>query len=159
MLGVVLALLGYWLILFVACYITVEYAQGYLYDETTPAAGVKVAAGSLILAAVLTYFRTRYDTMLTSELRWSVLQIILWFGVFTLVLRFHPVHAFVIGAVAFVIVSGAATLAIDSLSGSNPSGAPPSRRRSEPLKGRTLGPSLKDVPKGDARPEPEKAGP
>jgi hypothetical protein len=161
MLGLVLVLLGYWLILFVACYIIVEYAQGYLYDETTPSAPLKVGIGSFLLAALLTYFRTRYDTMLTSDLRWSVLQIIAWFVVFTLILRFHPVHALVIGAVAFLIVSGAASLAIDSLSGSNPSGAPASRKPAQPLKRRAVGPTLDSLPKAEDAPreEPAKAKP
>lgn len=154
MLGLAFVLLAYWLILFVGCYITVEYAQGYLYDETTPAAGLKVAIGTLILAGVLTWTRTRYDTILTSDIGRTVLQAVIWFAVFTLIFRFHPLHAFAIGVVAFFILAGMASLAIDSLTGSNPSGAPASRQPREPLKGRPLRPSLDSLPKpGEPKPE------
>ncbi len=44
----------YFVILFVVCYIVVEYGQNYFYDEVTPAAAAKVALGALILAAILT---------------------------------------------------------------------------------------------------------
>lgn len=137
---IVLPLLVYWVILFVACYIVVDWGQNYLYDEATPAAGLKVAIGSLIFAAILTWARTRFDTMLTSDLPWTVLQAIVWFVVFTLVFRFQPVHAFAIGVVTFLLLSGTATLAISSLTGTNPSGVPANRQPSKPLR-RTLGPS------------------
>lgn len=144
-LSLILPFLVYWVILFVACYIVVEWGQNYLYDEATPAAGLKVAIGTLIFAAILTWARTRFDTMLTSELSWTVLQAIVWFAVFTLIFRFQPVHAFAIGVVAFLLLSGIATLAISSLTGTNPSGAPANRQPSKPLR-RTLGPSSGGAP-------------
>ena len=48
MLTYVWPLLIYWLLLFVACYIVVEYGQNYLYDEPTPNVALKVALGSLV---------------------------------------------------------------------------------------------------------------
>jgi hypothetical protein len=149
MLNVALVLLAYWVILFVGCFITVEFAQNYLYDETTPASGLKVALGTLILAGALTWTRTRFDTLFTNDLGPSVLQAILWFVVFTLIFRFHPAHGFAIGVVAFLILAGTASLAIDSLMGSNPSGVPPSRRPAEPLRRRPIGPSVEDMKKQD----------
>ncbi len=119
MLALLWPFLVYWLILFVVCYIIVEYAQTYLYDETTPTVGLKVGAGSLILAAFLTWTRTRYDTMLTDDLGQTVLQGIVWFGVFTLVFRFQPWHGFAIGVATMVIAAGIATLGVDSLLGTN----------------------------------------
>jgi hypothetical protein len=105
----------YWLILFVACYVVVEFGQNYLYDETTPAVGLKVALGSFLLAAFLTWTRTSFDTMFTSELAKTVFQAIIWFAVFTLVYRFQPQHGVMIGVATMLIVAGLATLGVDSM--------------------------------------------
>lgn len=136
-----LALGVYWLVVFVGCFITLEFGQSYLYDEVTPGRTLKVAAGSLILAALLAWAQPRYDTMFTSGLTWTILQAIVWFGVFTLIYRFHPTHALGIALVAFFLLGGVATLAHQSLTGTNPSGVPASRRPSQPLR-RSLGPAL-----------------
>lgn len=148
---VVVPLLVYWVILFVACFITVEFAQNYLYDETTPAVGVKVLVGTLIFAALLTWARTRFDTLLTADLAWTLLQAIVWFAVFTLIFRFQPLHAFSIGVIAFLILSGTASLAVDSLTGTSPSGVPATRRPAQPTR-RPIGTTLKPVEaeKGEA---------
>lgn len=106
----------YWLVVFVCCYVVVEFGQNYLYDETTPAAGVKVAIGSLILAGLLMYTRSRLDTMFTERIHLTILQAVVWFAVFTLILRFQPVHGGVIGIVAMCIISVLATMAVDSTS-------------------------------------------
>ena len=45
----------YWLVLFATCYIVVEYGHSYLYDEATPATGLKVLLGSALLAMMLTW--------------------------------------------------------------------------------------------------------
>ncbi len=148
-LAILLALAVYWLVVFVGTFITVEYAQSYLYDEVTPARGAKIAVGSLILAALLVWARPRYDTMFTSGIGWTVVQAIVWFAVFVLILRFHPVHAIGISLVAFFLLSGMATLAYESFSGSNPSGVPASRRPSQPLR-RSTGPTLPSAPAGNA---------
>jgi hypothetical protein len=113
-------LLVYWLILFVICYVVGEYGQNYLYDETTPFLGLKVLGGTFILAALLTRFRSSYDTMFTSEIHWTVLQAVVWFVVFTLVFRFHPKHAASLGIMAFLIGGGLAGMAVDSLSARSP---------------------------------------
>ena len=88
--------------------------------------------------------------MLTSGLGWSILQAVLWAVVFTVVLRFNPLHGFVIGAVAFFLLSGIASLAIDSFAGTNPSGAPASRRPAKPIERRPIGPTAKDIVQPDA---------
>jgi hypothetical protein len=49
----------YWLVMFVVSYIAVEVGQDLFYDEVTPHAGLKVTAGSFLLAAMLTYFHPR----------------------------------------------------------------------------------------------------
>jgi hypothetical protein len=121
----------HWLILFVACYIITEYAQNYLYDETTPAVGLKVGAASLIFSAMLLWTKTSFDTMLTSEVAKTVLQGIVWFVVFLFILRFHPLHAFSIGVVSMLILAGLATLASDSLLRPASQGTP---RKIEPSK-------------------------
>jgi hypothetical protein len=112
---VIWPLLISWLVLFVACYIVTEYAQNYLYDETTSYVGPKVAGATFIFAAMLVWTRTSFDTMVTSEIGKTVLQAIVWFGVFTLILRFQPLHAFSIGVLSMLLLAGLATLAHESL--------------------------------------------
>lgn len=137
----ILPFLGYWLILYVACYILLEFAQNYLYDEVTPGMPWKVAAGTLIFAVLLTIFRTSFETLFMPEPHWSALQALVWFAVFVFVFRFHILHAAGISLIAFVVLSGAATLAINSMSGVNPGGPPANRAPSKPIR-RSLGPAL-----------------
>src|SRR6185437_8090917 len=109
------SMLIYWLVLFVVCYTITEVAQDQLYDEVTPRVGLKVALASLILAALLAKLHPSFDTMFTSNIAWTVLQGIVWFAVFTLILQFHPWHALAIGVLTMLIVPGVATLGVDSL--------------------------------------------
>jgi hypothetical protein len=125
-------LLIYWLVLFVICYIIVEFGQNYLYDETTPLVAVKIAIGSFILAAVLTKTRSSYDTMFTEQIGSTVIQAIVWFAVFTLVFRFQPWHAAGIGIVAMALVAGLASLAVDSLTRPTPPAATDEIRTNKP---------------------------
>jgi hypothetical protein len=126
--------LTYWLIVFVACYVVVEYAQNYLYDETTPSVGLKILLGSMILAVMLTWTRSSFDTMFISELPKTILQGIVWFAVFTLVFRFQPQHGAAIGIVTMVLLAGMATLGVESLTKSNRQTLPATRRTSRPLR-------------------------
>lgn len=107
-----------WLLLFVACYVIVEFAQNYLYDEATPSVGIKITLGSFLLAALLTWTRTSFATMITTDFPWTVLQAIVWFAVFTLIFRFHPLHGAVLGVTAMFLIAGTATLAVDSMKAS-----------------------------------------
>ncbi|MFO0959628.1 MAG: hypothetical protein U0800_19705 [Isosphaeraceae bacterium] len=111
----ILAFIVYWLVLFVACYLVTEYGQAYLYDEVTPYIWPRVAGASFLLAAVLTRAHTSFDTMLTDGIGWTIGQAVLWFLAFLLILRFHPLHAAVLGVVTMVLVVGLATMAVDSL--------------------------------------------
>jgi hypothetical protein len=141
----------YWLIVFVICFVVSEYSQKYLYDETTPNLGLKLAAGTFILAALLTTFRSSYDTMFTAAIHWSLLQGIVWFLVFMFIFRFHPKHALSLGVATFLLAGGLATLGIDSLSGNAPTGFTPEiRKPNKPLrrKATTFGPI---TPEKDAK--------
>lgn len=132
---VVWPLLVYWLLLFVACYVVVEYGQNLLYDEVTPHAFPKIAGGSLILAGLLVYSRTSYDTMVTSELGLTVIQAVVWFGVFVLVFRFQPLHGGIVGMVMMALVAGLATIAVDSLSKGRAQTLPPvAGRPNQPIR-------------------------
>ena len=116
----ILALVIYWFILFVACFVVVEIGQDQLYDEVTPRGGLKVTGGSLLLALALAVFRkydrsASFETMFTTNIIWTVLNGIIWFGVFTLILQFHPWHALGIGLATMVLVTGLATMGVDSL--------------------------------------------
>ncbi len=113
-------LLIYWLVMFVACFVVVEVGQDQLYDEVTPHAGLKVGGGSLLIAVLLTVFRAKgvpasFESMFTTNLIWTVLQGIVWFGVFVLIFQFHPWHALGLGLATMLLVSGLATMGVESL--------------------------------------------
>lgn len=108
-------LLIYWLAAFVGCFIVVEIAQDALYDETTPRAGLKVAGGSFLLAALMTYYHPSFETMFTTGVGYTILQAIVWFAVFTLILQFHPWHALGLSLLTLVLVAPLATMGVDSV--------------------------------------------
>lgn len=105
----------YWLVAFVGCFVVVEIAQDTLYDEVTPRAGLKVGGGSFLLAALLTYFHPSFETMFTNDFFYTVFQAIVWFGVFTLILQFHPWHALGLSLLTLVLVAPLATMGVDSM--------------------------------------------
>jgi hypothetical protein len=147
--------LVHWLVFFAAIYIIVEYGQTYFYDETTPNAGLKVLFASVLLAALQTWARTSYDTMFTGEIAKTVLQAIVWFTVFTLILRFHPPHALAISLVSMILLTGAANLASSSLSGRAGGGRSDNRPASRPLR-KSIGSSVPAAPANggiDGKPE------
>ena len=113
-LALLLPFLFYWLILFVVCYAVVEFGQTYLYDETTPSAALKVAVGSAILAIVMTWTRTEFLTMFTGDLGKTVVLGVVSFVVFTLAFRFQPWHALPIGLLSVLLISGTATMGVQS---------------------------------------------
>ena len=113
-------LLIYWLVMFVACFVVVEVGHDQLYDEVTPHAGLKVAAGSLLIALVLTTLRklglpASYESMFTTNIIWTLLQAIVWAGVFILIFQFHPWHGLGIGLATMLLVTGLATMGVESL--------------------------------------------
>lgn len=113
-------LLIYWLVMFVVCYVVVEVGHDQLYDEVTPHAGLKVAGGSLLIAIVLTTLRAKgvpasYDSMFTSNIIWTVLLALVWAGVFLFIFQFHPWHALGLGIATMLLVSGIATMGVDSV--------------------------------------------
>jgi hypothetical protein len=113
--AVVWPFLIYYLALFVACYVLVEYGQYFLYDEATPHFAAKVALGAAILAGLMTWIRPGFATMFTSDITGTVLLGIAWFGVFVLIYRFHPWHGAGIGLAAMVLLSGTIGLVVDSM--------------------------------------------
>jgi hypothetical protein len=120
MMAIVWPLLIYWLVIFVACFVVVEVAQDQLYDEVTPRAGLKVTCASLVIAMLLTALRyfgvpASFESMFTSNIAWTLLQGVVWFTVFTLILQFHPWHALGLGIVTMIMVSGLATMGVESI--------------------------------------------
>jgi hypothetical protein len=110
----------YWLVNFVACFVVVEIAQDQLYDEVTPHVGLKVTGGSALIAMVLTALRyygvpASFESMFTTNIAWTLLQGVVWFGVFTLILQFHPWHALGIGTATMLMISGLATMGVESV--------------------------------------------
>ncbi len=138
----VVPFLVFWLIFFVAISVLVEFAQNYLYDETTPNAGFKVLLASALLAVVQTWARTSFETMFTSDFPWTVLQAIIWFVLFTLILRFHPVHALAVSLGAMIFLTGMSGLAYNSLSRRAAGGSAVQKREvSKPLR-KSIGSNL-----------------
>jgi hypothetical protein len=132
--GIVWPLLIYWFVLFVACYTIVEFGQDQLYDEVTPYAWAKVGGGSLLLAAMLTWLRSSFDTMFTTDLPWTVLQAMAWWLVFMFIFQFHPQHALVISTVAVLLLPGVATMGVESLTQPTPALTPARSLTSKPLR-------------------------
>ena len=110
----------YFFVLFVACFIVVSQGQDTLYDEATPGAAPKVLLGSFILAVALTWTHSSFATMFTDDFGKTAIQGILWFGVFTLIFRFHPWHGLGIGLATMLIITGLATMGVDSLLSKTP---------------------------------------
>jgi hypothetical protein len=122
LIGYVWPFLIYAVILFAVCYIVVEYGQNYFYDEVTPAPFAKVALGTLILAGILTYTRSSFDSMFTSDITKTVFLAIAWSGVFILVFRFQPWHGFGLAMATLLIFAGMSTLVVDSMLSPRPAG-------------------------------------
>ena len=73
-----------------------------------------------MIAILLTTLRAyglpaAYDSMFTANIIWTVLQGLVWFGVFTLIFQFHPWHALGIGLATMLLVTGLATMGVESL--------------------------------------------
>ena len=131
---IVLSVVIYWLVLFVTCYIVVDQGQDMFYDEVTPYAVLKVAAGSLILAGLATWIHPSFETIFTTNIAWTMLQALVWFAVFVLFFQFHPRHAIGLSLVTMVLVTGVATLGVDSLTKTTPTLAPVKPRGNEPVR-------------------------
>jgi hypothetical protein len=117
---IIWTLLIYWLVVFVACFTVVEIGHDQLYDEVTPRAGLKVAGGSLLIALLLTWLKARntpasFELMFTTNFIWTILQGIVWFAVFVLIFQFHPWHALGIGIATMFLVTGLATMGVESV--------------------------------------------
>jgi hypothetical protein len=148
MFAIVLAFLIYWLVFFVACFFINETFQDWLYDEVPKYSGLRVAGGSLILAALATKLRPSFDTMFTNDIAWTVLQGVVWFAVFTLILQFHPWHALGLSLVTMVLVAGLATLGVESMTTPSKTVAPVQEKGAPPVR-KSLAPSGPvEVPKG-----------
>jgi hypothetical protein len=113
-------LLIYWLVLFVVCFVLVEIGHDQLYEQVTARAGWKVAGGSLLLAGLLAGLRhygfpASFESMFTTNIGWTLLQCVVWFLVFMFIFQFHPWHALGLGLTTMVLVSGLATMGVDSV--------------------------------------------
>ncbi len=135
MVALILPFAIYYLVLYVVCFLVVSQGQDALYDEPTPGFAWKVALGSFLLAAMLTWTHSSFATMFTDDFGKTALQAILWFGVFVLIFRFHPWHGAGIGLATMLIVTGLATMGVDSMMSPRPTErfetkgiAPPIRR-------------------------------
>jgi hypothetical protein len=142
----------YWLVLFVGCYVVCEIGQDQLYDEVTPRVGLKVLLGSFLLGLMLTYFQPSYESMFTTNIAWTILQGIVWFGVFTLIYQFHPWHALGLGILTMLLVSGLATMGVDSLMKPTPAtvSRPASAMSNTPVRQSVAPPAAVAQPKNEA---------
>ena len=130
------AFLIYWLVVFVGCYTVVEIGQDQLYDQVIPPVGLRVGGGSFLLALLLSYLRPSFDSMFTTSLAWTVLQAIVWFAVFTLIFQFHPWHGLGLGIASMLLISGLATMGVNSILTPTPAAVsrPGSVRTTKPVR-------------------------
>ena len=112
---ILVTFLVYWMAFFAACYLVVEQAQNYYYEEPTPGYPWKVAIGSFIMAIFATRLPIDFSTMFSSSVHWTLLHAIVWFVIFTLLFQFHPKHALILSLLTLLTIPGLATMAIDSL--------------------------------------------
>jgi hypothetical protein len=153
--GILWPFLIYYVILFVVSYVVVEYGQNYLYDEVTPGVATKVALGALVLASILTWSRTNFFSMFTTEISSSVLLAIAWVGVFILVYRFHPWHGFGLAMATLLIFAGMSTIVVDSMLTPRPAGRLDTAvEGNKPLRRPSYGTST--TPQPEAAPAPKK---
>ncbi len=110
-------LLIYGLLFFVATYIVVEVAQKYFYDEVVKYSGLRIGAISLLLAGALTWWNPSSLDLVTVELGRTALIAVAAFVLYVVGLQFHPQHALLTGPATIVLVSLAAAMACESLSG------------------------------------------
>jgi len=148
--AILLSFLIYWVAMFVACYTVLEVGQYQLYDEVTSRSALKVTAGSFLLAALLTWLRPSFDTMFTSDIAWTALQMLVWSGVFILIFQFQPVHGAVLATLTMLVVSGLATMGVESLTTPRPTLPTLQSLRTSRAVRQPVGPMA--VPKGHHRP-------
>ena len=60
-------------------------------------------------------FPASFESMFTTNIGWTLLQGVVWFGVFMLILRFHPWHALGLGVATMLLCSGLATMGVESV--------------------------------------------
>ena len=82
------------------------------------------------------------ESIFTTGIAWTLLQGVVWFLVFTFIFQFHPWHALAAGLVTMLLVTGLATLGVESLTkpAATPApvrarGTPPVRKSISPLGG------------------------
>jgi hypothetical protein len=101
-----------------------------------------VGGGSLLLALMLTYFHPTFEAMFTTNLAWTVLQALVWIGVFLFIYQFHPWHALAIAVPLMLIASGFATMGVDSVMKPTPALRPASTlNTSKPIR-KSMGPTV-----------------
>ena len=110
----------YLLVTYVISYVIVEFGQRFYYDEVTPYVALKVLGGAVIMAVFLTWTRSSFETMFTADVARTALTAIAWAGVFILIYRFQPLHGALIALGAVLLVPGIATIAVDSLTKTQP---------------------------------------
>lgn len=132
--GYVWPFLIYFAIMYMVCYVVTEYGQNYLYDEVTPSVAAKVALGAGILAAVLTYTHSSFDSMFTAEIGKTIGLAIVWSGVFILIYRFQPWHGFGLAMATLLLFAGISTLVVDSMLSPKPAGRIDTNKEYKPIR-------------------------
>jgi hypothetical protein len=142
MVALILSFLIYLVIQYVVLYIVMEFGQNYLYDEVTAGAPIKVGIGAFILAVVLTWTRTNFATMFTSDIAWTVLLAIVWVGVFILIFQFQPWHGFGLAMATMLIFAALSTLVVDSMTAAKPAGRIDTSQTPQKIRRPSGGPSM-----------------
>jgi hypothetical protein len=96
--------------------------------------------------------------MFGADILWMFGLAVAWFVIFTFLFRFHPPHAFAIGVLACILLTGAASLAVNSMTGTAPVNVAAKRITSKPVR-TTLQttPTAPAPPPADSKATAEKA--
>jgi hypothetical protein len=143
-------LLLYWLVFFVASYFVMEQAQNYFYDEVTKGAPWRVALGSFIFAALLTWRNPTTLDMFTSRIGETAMLAIVAWVVYVLILSYHPQHAAFVGPLSVIFVAAVTALAVESLADSGRSLQRDRPTNNLPLRKSAGGSGLQPIPKEEA---------
>ena len=96
-------------------YLVSEQIQQNLYNQPVEGLWWRALLGSIPLGLLLMWYPSRLDEMVLTSPHWALLQIVVWFVVFWLVLGYHRGHAAVAGAVMYLVAGFLISLAMDSM--------------------------------------------
>lgn len=114
---ILLQVLVAWVVLGLLLYFVSEMAQRAFYQVPTGGLWWRIIAASLPMAVLLRLFPANMQIMFTENLVWTLLQLVLWWVLFWLVIGFQRGHAGVLGPSAYLLLGWLVTLALKGIFG------------------------------------------